>query len=67
VSAQRFAGKSVVITGSAQGIGKEVALRAASEGARLTLADKSPVVEEVAKEIVANGGVAVAVIADLET
>jgi dihydroxycyclohexadiene carboxylate dehydrogenase len=67
VSAQRFAGKSVVITGAAQGIGKEVALRAASEGARLTLVDKSPLVEDVAKEIIANGGLAVAMIADLET
>jgi dihydroxycyclohexadiene carboxylate dehydrogenase len=67
VSAQRFAGKSVVITGAAQGIGKEVALSAGAEGARLTLVDKSPLVEEVAREVVARGGVAIALIADLET
>jgi dihydroxycyclohexadiene carboxylate dehydrogenase len=67
VSAQRFAGKSVVITGSAQGIGKEVALTAGAEGARLTLIDKSPLVEDVAREVVARGGVAIALIADLET
>jgi dihydroxycyclohexadiene carboxylate dehydrogenase len=67
VSAQRFAGKSVVITGAAQGIGKEVALTAGAEGARLTLVDKSPLVEDVAREVVAKGGVAMALIADLET
>jgi dihydroxycyclohexadiene carboxylate dehydrogenase len=67
VSAQRFAGKSVVITGAAQGIGREVALMAAAEGARLTLVDKSPLVEDVAREIVVKGGVAIALIADLET
>jgi dihydroxycyclohexadiene carboxylate dehydrogenase len=67
VTAQRFAGKSVVITGSAQGIGKEVALTAGAEGARLTLVDKSPLVEDVAREVVAKGGVAIALIADLET
>jgi dihydroxycyclohexadiene carboxylate dehydrogenase len=66
VSAQRFAGKSVVITGAAQGIGKEVALTVAAEGARLTLVDKSPLVDDVASEIVAKGGVAIALIADLE-
>jgi dihydroxycyclohexadiene carboxylate dehydrogenase len=67
VSAQRFAGKSVVITGAAQGIGREVALMAAAEGARLTLVDKSPLVEGVARDISDKGGVAIALIADLET
>jgi dihydroxycyclohexadiene carboxylate dehydrogenase len=67
VSAQRFAGKSVVITGAAQGIGRQVALTAGTEGARLTLVDKSPLVEDVAREIVARGGVAIVLIADLET
>lgn len=67
MSAQRFAGKSVVITGAAQGIGKEVALSAALDGARLTLVDKSALVEDVAREVVAKGGLAVALIADLET
>jgi dihydroxycyclohexadiene carboxylate dehydrogenase len=67
VSAQRFAGKSVVITGAAQGIGRQVALTAGAEGARLTLVDKSPLIEDVAREVVAKGGVAIALIADLET
>jgi dihydroxycyclohexadiene carboxylate dehydrogenase len=67
VSAQRFAGKSVIVTGAAQGIGKEVALTAGREGARLLLVDRSPLVEGVAKEIVDAGGVATPFTTDLET
>ncbi len=67
MSGQRFAGKSVVITGAAQGIGRQVALSAAAEGARLTLVDRSSLVDEVASEIVAKGGEAIALTADLET
>lgn len=63
----RFAGKSLVVTGAAQGIGKEVATTAAREGGRVLLVDRSPLVEEVAKEIVGDGGVALAMTADLET
>lgn len=67
MSASRFAGKSVVITGAAQGIGKQVAIMAAAEGAKLTLVDKSPLVEGVARDIVADGGIAIAMVGDLET
>ncbi|MEJ1161464.1 benzoate diol dehydrogenase BenD [Prosthecomicrobium sp. N25] len=67
MSAQRFTGKSIVVTGAAQGIGKDVALRAAREGARLLLVDRSPLVEDVAREIVEEGGQATAMTADLET
>lgn len=63
----RFAGKSLVVTGAAQGIGREVALRAAKDGGRLLLVDRSPLVEDVAREIVAADGQAVAMTADLET
>ncbi len=35
----RFEGKVVVVTGAAQGIGRAIAERFASEGARLVLAD----------------------------
>ena len=63
----RFTGKSFVITGAAQGIGRQVAIEAAQEGARVTLVDRSALVEEVAAEIVAAGGTAIAVLADLET
>ncbi len=59
----RFTGKVAVITGAAQGIGREVALGMAQEGAALVLADRSPLVEEIRAEA---GAVAVAVQADLE-
>ncbi|MEQ1615017.1 MAG: 1,6-dihydroxycyclohexa-2,4-diene-1-carboxylate dehydrogenase [Hyphomicrobiaceae bacterium] len=65
--AERFAGKSFVVTGAAQGIGRQVAVAAAAEGGRMTLVDRSPLVEEVATEIKARGGEAVSVLADLET
>lgn len=63
----RFQAKSMIVTGAAQGIGREVALTAAREGGRLLLVDRSPLVEEVAREIVAAGGQAIAMTADLET
>jgi dihydroxycyclohexadiene carboxylate dehydrogenase len=44
----RFEGKSVVVTGAAQGIGRACALRFAKEGARVVVADQ---VEEVAREV----------------
>lgn len=64
---ERFTGKSLVVTGAAQGIGRHVAIEAAREGAKVTLVDRSTLVEEVAAEIVASGGTAIAVLADLET
>lgn len=63
----RFAGKTMLVTGSAQGIGAGVALRAASEGARLVLADRSDQAFEVATEIRSSGGEAHVVTCDLET
>lgn len=59
----RFAGKSAIVTGAAQGIGRDVALRLAREGARVALVDRSALVEEVAREA---GADALAVVADLE-
>jgi len=59
----RFAGKTAVVTGAAQGIGREVALRLVREGARVVLVDRSDLVEEVRQEA---GAEALAVIADLE-
>lgn len=47
----RFAGKSMVVTGAAQGIGRQVALEAAAGGALLTLVDRSPLVQDVARQI----------------
>ncbi len=63
----RFAGKVAVVTGAAQGIGRETALRLAREGASLVLADRSELVEEVCAQAVAGGAQAVAVRADLES
>ncbi len=63
----RFRGRSMVVTGAAQGIGKQVATDAAAEGARLCLVDRSPLVSEVAEEIRRAGGEAFAMIVDLES
>ncbi len=61
--AGRFAGKAAVVTGAAQGIGRDVALRLAREGARVCLADRSDLVHEAAREA---GDDALAVVADME-
>jgi benzoate/toluate 1,2-dioxygenase reductase subunit len=57
----RFAGKVVVVTGAAQGIGEQTARRISAEGGTLVLADRSELVKELADELAA-----VAVTADLE-
>lgn len=61
---ERFAGKVIVVTGAAQGIGKAVALRAMAEGARVLLVDRATSVNSVARKAGEN---AEAFIADLET
>jgi dihydroxycyclohexadiene carboxylate dehydrogenase len=58
----RFAGKVVVVTGAAQGIGRSVALRVAHEGGRVALVDRSDLVHELQREI----DDAIAINADLE-
>ncbi|SAL02315.1 1,6-dihydroxycyclohexa-2,4-diene-1-carboxylate dehydrogenase [Caballeronia calidae] len=65
MSTQRFAGKVMVVTGAAQGIGRGVALRAAAEGAKVLLVDRADFVEEVAAE--AEGAETAGFVADLET
>ena len=64
---QRFADKVMVVTGAAQGIGHQVAARAAAEGASVVLADRAPFLVDVAAEITTAGGRVLAVTADLET
>ncbi len=59
--AGRFTGKVAVVTGAAQGIGRDVALCLAQEGAKVVLSDRSEFVHEAAAEA---GGLAV--IADME-
>ena len=62
----RFAGKVVVVTGAAQGLGEAVATRAAREGAAVALVDRSDLVHEVAGKLAAEGAQALALTTDLE-
>ena len=64
---RRFEDKVAVVTGAAQGIGRGVALRAAREGARLVLADRADLVNQVAAECADLGARVSVVRADLET
>lgn len=59
----RFDRKVAVVTGAAQGIGRDVALRLAREGACIVLVDRSALVREACEEA---GPEAFAVEADLE-
>lgn len=63
----RFAGKVMVVTGAAQGIGAGVATRAAAEGASVVLVDRASFVTEVEEAIIAAGGKTISVQCDLET
>jgi dihydroxycyclohexadiene carboxylate dehydrogenase len=67
MSARRFEGQAVIVTGAGQGIGRGVALALAREGAQLVLADRAAVVEEVVAEVQALGAMAVVARCDLET
>jgi len=67
IHANRFAGKTAVVTGAAQGIGRDVALRLAQEGCSVALVDRSDLVEQVRNEAETAGAPAIAIIADLET
>ncbi|KUI23873.1 oxidoreductase [Mycobacterium sp. IS-1742] len=66
VTPGRFAGKIVLVTGAAQGIGEQTARRISAEGGRLVLADRSELVKELADELAACGPDALAVTTDLE-
>ncbi|MBB5918269.1 NAD(P)-dependent dehydrogenase (short-subunit alcohol dehydrogenase family) [Nocardia transvalensis] len=56
----RFAGRSAIVTGAAQGIGATYAAALAAEGAKVVVADlNAEKGAEVAKQIVADGGTAV--------
>ncbi|KXP04008.1 benzoate 1,2-dioxygenase electron transfer component BenC [Tsukamurella pseudospumae] len=63
----RFAGKVVVVTGAAQGIGERVARRVHAEGGAVLLVDRSDLVRELADELTRHGAEALAAVADLES
>ena len=63
----RFTGKVMVVTGAAQGIGRRVAERAAAEGAKVLVVDRSEQREAVVGAIRDAGGEAQALNVDLET
>lgn len=63
----RLDNQVMIVTGAAQGIGRAVAARAAGEGARLLLVDRSELVHQVAEELLGQGAPALALTADLET
>lgn len=65
--AGRFAGKVVMVTGAAQGIGWSVARRIAAEGGDLVLVDRAPLIHDVAEGLRAHSAHALSVTADLET
>ncbi|WP_039041897.1 3-oxoacyl-[acyl-carrier-protein] reductase [Sporosarcina sp. ZBG7A] len=63
----KFAGKTAVVTGASRGIGREVALLLAREGANVTVnySGSQERAEQVVQEIETNGGKAIAVQADV--
>lgn len=63
----RFADKVMVVTGAAQGIGRRVAERAAAEGAKVLIVDRSHARDDVVTAIRTAGGKAEAIAVDLET
>lgn len=67
VSPGRFAGKVVVVTGAAQGIGEHTARRIGAEGGALVCADRAEVVHDVASSVADDGVRAVGAVADMET
>ncbi|WP_180900291.1 SDR family NAD(P)-dependent oxidoreductase [Martelella soudanensis] len=62
----RFAGKTIVITGAGTGMGRATAIRLSKEGARSVLVGRrSEPLEQLAGEIIADGGSALAIACDI--
>ena len=63
---RRYDGKSVIVTGAASGLGKEMARRFAAEGAKLVISDiNAPALEALRAEIAASGASVEAFPADI--
>ncbi|MGQ9616867.1 MAG: SDR family NAD(P)-dependent oxidoreductase [Spirochaetota bacterium] len=63
---KRFEGKVAIITGSGQGMGKQVALDIAAEGGKVVVSDVVPeLIDEVKREIENNGENCLALICDV--
>ena len=60
-----LAGKRIVITGAASGIGRASSIVAARQGAAILAVDKAQAVDTTVAEITSNGGKAIAVQADI--
>ncbi|KRZ17592.1 putative oxidoreductase -like protein [Trichinella zimbabwensis] len=68
IERNRFSGKTMLITGGAQGIGREVALRAAKEGAKVAIADwLVNEGEQICAQIRESGGQAIFILADVSS
>lgn len=64
--AHRFVGKTAVITGAAQGMGKQVAMDMAAEGANAVISDIMPdLLERTKDEIRASGGECLSIVCDM--
>jgi len=64
----RLAGVRALVTGASSGIGREVAVQFAAQGARVGVAGRDPErVRRTCDQIAAAGGVAVALLGDLST
>ncbi len=66
-SLQRLRHQVAIVTGASRGIGRAIALQLAAEGGNVVInyASSSAVAQQVADEIVANGGSAIALQADV--